>query len=247
MPEIWFFEGMIFLLLIGMAAARRVDLRRLLLLLAGLALALHSVRNLPLFTIVAVPVLADCGQQALERWGGALTRRRPLPANALTLALNGAVLLAVLLAVLVAVRPALSERTDGSLVARDFPIAAADFLQAHPPPGHMLNQYGWGGYLIYRLYPQQRVFVFGDAAVTGDRLLQDYASIIYLSPAEPALLDHYDVNWVIFKADDPLVTALRQANPRDEPGWFELGTYGQAVILMRDNAENRIYAQQSRG
>ncbi|TMD13463.1 MAG: hypothetical protein E6J00_08220 [Chloroflexi bacterium] len=247
MPEIWFFEAMIFLLLVGLAAARRIDLRQLLLLLAGLALALHSVRNLPLFTVVAVPALAACAQQALDRWGGALIRRRPLPANVLTLALNTTVLLVLALAVLVAIRPALSERTDGSLVARDYPIAAANFLNAHPPPGHMLNQYGWGGYLIYRLYPKQPVFVFGDAAVTGDRLLEDYARIVYITPAEPDLLDHYDVNWVIFKADDPLITTLRQANPPGRPGWFELGTYGQAVILMRDNAENRLYAEQSRG
>jgi hypothetical protein len=247
MPEIWFFEAMVFLLLAGFAAARRIDLRQMLLLLAGLALALHSVRNLTLFTIVAVPPLAACAQQALERWGGALTRRRPLPANAVTVAVNATVLLLVILSVLVAVRPALTERADGPLVARDFPLAAANFLAAHPPPGHMLNQYGWGGYLIYRLYPGQKVFVFGDAAVTGDSLLQDYARIVYLTPAEPGLLDHYDVNWVIFKADDPLITALRQASPPGEPGWFELGTFGQAVILMRENAENRLYAEQSRG
>lgn len=243
MPELWFFEAIIFLLLIGLAAARRVELRQLLFLLAGLGLALHSVRNLPLFSIVAVPPLADYAQQAFERWGGALRRRRPLPTNRLTLSVNALVILGVLLTVLVALRPALLERTDSKLVARDFPIAAADFLQKHPAPGHMLNQYGWGGYLIYRLSPLQPVFVFGDAAVTGDRLLEDYARIIYLSPDEPGLLDRYDVNWVIFKADDPLITALRQQlNPPGHPGWFELGTFGQAVILMRDTTENRLYA-----
>lgn len=243
MPELWFFEAMIFLLLLGLGVARRIELRQLLLLLAGLGLALHSVRHLPLFVIVAVPPLSEFAQQALERWGAVLRRRRPLPANALTLTVNLVVLLGVLATVLIAIRPALIERPDSKLVARDFPIAAANLLAAHPAPGHMLNQYGWGGYLVYRLFPTQPVFVYGDAAVTGDRLLQDYADIIYLSPREPDLLDRYGINWVIFKADDPLITALRQqtATP-GHPGWFMLGTYGQAAIMMRDTPANRAYA-----
>jgi len=73
--------------------------------------------------------------------------------------------------VLAASAPSLLQRVDGKLVARDFPIKAATFLQQHPAPGHMLNAYGWGGYLIYRLSavePPQKVFIFGDAALTGD-------------------------------------------------------------------------------
>src|SRR5207302_1143428 len=79
--------------------------------------------------------------------------------------------------VVLASLPSLLQRVDGKLVARDFPIKAADFLVAHPPPGHMLNVYGWGGYLIYRLggtTPPQPVFIFGDAALAGDQLLRDY-------------------------------------------------------------------------
>jgi hypothetical protein len=246
MPELWFFEAMIFLLLCGLAVARRVEFRQLLLLLAGLGLALHSVRNIPIFVIVAVPVLAEYGQQAFERWGGVLRRRRPLPLNSVTLAVNSLVLLAVVAVVLLAVRPALVQTVTGKQIARDFPIPAATFIAAHPPPGHMLNQYGWGGYLIYRLYPDQRVFVYGDAAVAGDKLLEDYAHLIYLSPDQSVLLDRYQINWVIFKSDDPLITELRQQlSAPGRPGWFELGSFGQATIMMRDTTANRAYAASS--
>ncbi len=246
--ELRIFEAMLFLIVGGLALARRVNLRQFLLLVAGLGLALQSVRHLALFVVVAVPALADYLQQAWERIGPRL-RRYPTPANAVTFAVNALALLLVVGVVAVASASALVQRVDGKLVARDFPVRAASFLRDHPPPGHMLNQYGWGGYLIYRLYPDQPVFVFGDAAVTGDRLLEDYAHIVFLSPDQPDLLDRYGINWVIFPSRDALITELRQDNSvPGHRGWFELGspgTFGDAAILLRDTPQNRAYAEQA--
>src|SRR5205807_10135 len=76
------FEAMIFLLIGGLALARRIEARQFLLLLVGLGLALHSVRNLSLFMLVAVPALADYAQQARERislrWPRRMTKTTPL-------------------------------------------------------------------------------------------------------------------------------------------------------------------------
>ena len=245
MSQMYAFEGMIFLLIGGLALARRIELRQFLFLVAGLALALHSVRNLSFFMLVAVPALADYAQQALDRTGRRWPSRRRVT-NGLSFALHSALLAALLLIVLVASAPSLVQRVDGKLVARDFPIKAADFLHQHPAPGHMLNVYGWGGYLIYRLYgvqPAQPVFIFGDAAVTGDRLLSDYDHLQSLGHDQARLLDDYGINWVIFRNDDPIITELRQV--RSAPGytgWFELKTFDKATIMMRDTPANRSYA-----
>jgi len=245
LTELRAFEAMVFLLIAGLALARRVELRQFLLLLAGLGLALQSVRHLSLFVVVAVPPLANFGQQAWERLD-VERRLRRIPSNRLTFAANGVVLLVLASVVVGATLPSLVQRVDGRRVARDFPVEAASFLVDHPPPGHMLNQYGWGGYLIYRLFPNQPVFVFGDAAVTGDQLLTDYAHLVYLSPEQPALIDRYGINWAIFPSTDALVTELRQDHSAPgHTGWFELGTFGHASILMRDTAENRAYAGQA--
>jgi hypothetical protein len=247
LTSLWPFAAMLFLLIAGLALARRVEARAFCLALASLALTLHSVRMLPFFVITATPLLAGCWQQVWEQAGPRRRRRSTTPANALTLGLNSVVLLIVLLTVVLAVRPALTQRIDGKQIARDFPIQAANFLVQHPPPGRMLNQYGWGGYLVYRLSPGQRVFVFGDAALMGDRLLQDYADIVYLNPDQPRLLNQYGVNWIIFRSDDPLVTELGQVrSTASTTGWFELGSFGQATILMRDTPQNRAYAASAR-
>src|SRR5207245_6861913 len=67
MSQMWAFEAMIFLVIVGLALSRRIEPRQLLLLLVGLGLALHSVRNLSFFMLVSVPALADYTQQARER------------------------------------------------------------------------------------------------------------------------------------------------------------------------------------
>ncbi len=250
LSQIWAFEAMIFLIIGGLALSRRIEPRQFLLLLLGLGLALHSVRNLSLFMLVAVPALADYAQQARDRLSLHWRRRAP-KTTPVTFALNLVMILLVLAIVAVASLPSLVQRVDGKLVARDFPIKAADFLVQHPAPGHMLNVYGWGGYLIFRLYgqtPAQPVFIFGDAALAGDQLLRDYDHLQSLGTDQAQLFERYQINWVIFHSSDPIITELRQIDRSPgQTGWFELGTFDKATVMMRDTPENRAYAAQARG
>ena len=250
MSQMWAFEAMIFLIIAGLALSRRIEPRQLLLLLVGLGLALHSVRNLSFFMLVAVPALADYAQQARERLSLSWPRRVP-KTTPLTFAANVVMIVLMLAIVAVASLPSLLQRVDGKLVARDFPIKAADFLVQHPPPGHMLNVYGWGGYLIFRLEghpPPQPVFIFGDAALDGDQLLRDYDHLQSLGQDQAQLLERYQINWVIFHSNDPIITELRQIrNSPGQTGWFELGTFDKATLMMRDTPANRDYAVKSRG
>src|SRR5206468_4440246 len=98
--------------------------RQFLLLLIGLGLALHSVRNLSVFMVMAVPALADYAQQARERlpWRWPLRIPKTTP---VTFAANVALVLALVALVALASVPSLVQRVDGKLVARDFPIRAA--------------------------------------------------------------------------------------------------------------------------
>jgi hypothetical protein len=248
MSQIWAFEAMIFLIIAGLALSRSIEPRQFLLLLIGLGLTLHSVRNLSFFMLVAVPALADYAQQARERlslrWGRRVPKTTPM-----TFAANVVLIVLLLAVVAVASLPSLLQRVDGKLVARDFPIKAADFLVQHPAPGHMLNVYGWGGYLIFRLdgQPQpQKVFIFGDAALAGDQLLRDYDHLQSLGTDQAQLLERYQINWVIFHSSDPIITELRQIHDAPGyPGWFELKTFDKATIMMRDTPANRAYAAAS--
>lgn len=42
-----------------------------------------------------------------------------------------------------------------------YPVKAADFIEKNDLKGNMYNEYGYGGYLLYRLYPKYKVFYDG--------------------------------------------------------------------------------------
>ena len=244
LPQLRFFELTVLLLLLLLVGRRSTTWRQLAIMLIGLGLALQSVRHLPLFMVVSVPVLAAAAQ---ARWAELTERnltqlilpsvRTAIVASALTLPLVAGY-------VFQALSPSLTQRLDGPRLSRLFPVEVVNVLQKHPPPGHMLNAYGWGGYLIYRLFPSSRVFIYGDGAVTDGPLLADYTRIASVTPDAPELLNGYDINWVIFRTEDPIITALRRAATDDgRPAWFELINADDATILMRDNDLNRRYVQ----
>src|ERR1700736_7004179 len=65
-------------------------------------------------------------------------------------------------------------RGQATATKANYPVAAADWLAAHPSVGtRVLNEYAWGGYLAYRFYPDptRRLFIYGECALMGDKLL----------------------------------------------------------------------------
>ncbi len=57
--------------------------------------------------------------------------------------------------------------------AQGFPAAAVDFMLAQRPPQPIYNEYVWGGYLIWRICPDYRVYIDGRADVYGDKLEEE--------------------------------------------------------------------------
>ena len=69
--------------------------------------------------------------------------------------------------------------TPGSKPKREhFPAAAVAFLSREHPPGPILNHYNWGGYFIWKLYPEYRVFMDGRADVYGDTFMDEFAALL---------------------------------------------------------------------
>ena len=97
----------------------------------------------------------------------------------------------------------------------------------------MFNQYGWGGYLAYRFYPQpnRKVFIFGEAALMGDGLLNDYEHIYALHSDWKTLLDRYGIDYVVENKGDPLPNVLAT-----QPDWTLVYQDSVAVIYIRKAA-----------
>src|SRR6266576_2550075 len=204
------FEAMIFLVVIGFAL-KRPSLYDVMLALAGLGLALQSVRNIPLFIAAATPILINtysgCWKElaAAQRWKFNLP---PRPAFAAITALALVVIVGVTaLRVSDTISPARQQKLDSA----NYPVGAADWLAAHPEVGtKMFNQYGLNIFLAYRFYPEpnRRVFIFGEAALMGDDLLNEYADVYYVRSNWKQVLDKYGVDYVVENNGDPLPNLL---------------------------------------
>ncbi|MHB8313242.1 MAG: hypothetical protein ACYDD0_08090, partial [Candidatus Dormibacteria bacterium] len=93
-----------------------------------------------------------------------------------------------------------------------FPVCAARWLETAPAGLRIFNQYGDGGFLAYTV-PRDKVFVFGDAALMGSRVLREYADIIDLSPSWLRTLDASPSELVLFARGSAFPDALqRQSN-----------------------------------
>lgn len=205
--------------------------------IAWLIMGLYSVRNVPLFVIVAMPVLAG----ALDEWLSAHHHRLKAlerlyhadrRISGIDLKLRGA-LLPGLTVVLVAVglRSGMDldfHRTGNGFDSQVFPVGAADWLEERPQAGQPFNYFPWGGYLLYRLWPDQKVFIDGQTDFYGEALTRQYEQVLTLSPGWDNVLEQYSVDWVILPVGEALAAELS-----GRPDWSVLYEDPTAIILSK--------------
>jgi len=114
-----------------------------------------------------------------------------------------------------------------------YPVKAVDYLRDHPQNA-MLNEYGWGGYLIHELYPQQKVFIDGRAdfyEYAG--VFADYLDMMHVEQNAFRLLDRYDIRACLLPRKSTLATVLGQL-----PQWKVAYSDDVAVLYVRDRASS---------
>jgi hypothetical protein len=94
--------------------------------------------------------------------------------------------------------------------------------------GVLLNEYDWGGYLIFNL-PQRPVFIDGRYVPYLGGVLDDYRALVSLRPGWRDLLDKYRVNELLLQPQRPLAVTLR------EDGWRvrSADPEGRWIVLAR--------------
>ncbi len=226
------FELMLLLIPIAFAL-RRPSLWDVCLTLAVTYLALSAVRHSALFVAAETPMLIWSFSSGWDRL--ALARRTSewmaLRAKAM-LAGAAAVLVIAIVGTGLFVRSTLDRQTTAT--AANFPVGASDWLAAHPTVGtHMFNQYGWGGYLISRFYPDpnRKVFSFGEATLLGNKVMQQVADVELGNPDWQQIFAEYDIDYVIDVPEAPEVLALEV-----DPQWTQVYDDGLAVIMVKNSA-----------
>jgi hypothetical protein len=237
-PSTWPFLLMLALTLAAFGLqARRVPAAQLFLICAWLVMALYSVRNVPLFAIVTAPPLASILSvwlvehaprlNLLARWLAMEERLRQIE-----ISLKGTLwpaVLTLLVVVVLASGAALDFSGKGNHFDEAiFPVAAVDWMQDNPQKGEGFNYFPWGGYLLYRMWPEEQVFIDGQTDFYGESLTRQYEQVITLAPGWQQVFEQYHVRWVLIPVDEPLVGVLIE-----QPGWSVAYQDETAVLLAR--------------
>ncbi len=194
--------------------------RDLILLLVSLYAGLISIRMIPFFVLIAVPLIS----RRLGDWPRPAPSSRRLPSAIRTL-LNAAIVLAM--AVFASLHITNVIRRQPQAEAQQFPAHAVAFLNNHPPSGPVFNHYDWGGYLIWKLYPSTPVFIDGRADLYGAKLFHDFADAYELKGSWQQVLQRWGIQTVMVPPDSALAVGLQSA-----PGWTVAYRDSQAVILI---------------
>ena len=141
----------------------RKDLFQVFICIGTGIMGFYQIRYLPFFIIAVLPFAA----KAVERF----------PRNTIA---KGALVLAIAYQFIVFApmeyKNIANLRNYGFVFENNFtPVSAVNFILDNKLEGNLLNEYNWGGYLIYRLGPERKVFV--DGRTLYDRSLWEWGIV----------------------------------------------------------------------
>ncbi|HEX4096381.1 MAG TPA: hypothetical protein VHX64_06610 [Caulobacteraceae bacterium] len=200
----------------------KVPIIRLMVLLGLFHLTLLETRQQMVLAVVGVLLLAEPISQTLA--GADPVVRLPTLSAAWRAGALAAILAVACLGA--AIRMAIPAHLTQGPTA---PITALDHVPASLRQQHVLNEYGFGGYLIFN---HVRPFIDGRADMYGDDFIHPYMKVKKRDlPELKAMLARYGVRWTIWAADDPVVTDMDAL-----PGWKRLYADKTAVVHVKVGA-----------
>ena len=123
-----------------------------------------------------------------------------------------------------------------------YPVGAAEFVRAEKIPGNIFHNYEWGGYLMWTLFPEYRVF--WDARQISSEMFLLGTRIMAGDPERDAILNRYDVNTIILSPVH-YMTGGRQARILDplrrDPRWVLVYAGGSEVVFVRASSVDLLW------
>ena len=224
------------LLIVAVMAAgsliRRVRWTEALMIVFWAHMALGSVRHVPIFVVVATPILAA---EATRWWQAAIERvpkasvwrifeslSRDLAAG---FRRSSAWTLAAIAALVILDQPL---KWPHDFPAEKFPVKLVDRHGPELARSRVFTLDQWADYLIYRSWPQQKVFFDGRSDFYGKELGQQYLRLLEGRSGWEDILRRYGFRLVLIPPDGPLSSLLKR-----HPGWEIVEDTGQAILLRR--------------
>jgi hypothetical protein len=224
----WPFLFLIVFLVILLGITKHKKPFAVLLTSAGwLAMALYSTRNIPLFVLASTPLIVPAFDHLLQEY----SPKKPLALidtfGFIQNQLKGSMLTwaaIIVLGLASWLQPA--SLKDRNQFSEDiFPVQAVGWLESNPQRGNVFNHFPWGGYLLYRTWPEMLVFIDGQTDFYGESLTRQYETVITLQEGWQDVLTEYEVSWVLIPVNSSLANQLNI-----EDGWKVVYQDQTAVI-----------------
>jgi hypothetical protein len=231
--DMWPFMFMVAFALFALIQERKLQVLEALLLAGWTILSLYSVRNMPLFAVITAPIYGELIQPWAEKILNWL-KRASGPRESVNI-LRGYVWIIVPILFLGSVlwrgSPIDQKGTGNIFLPNVMPVQAVDWLQKNPQDGKMFNHFIWGGYILYRMWPHETVFIDGQTDFYGEKLMREYFDVINVNTNWEKILDQYQVSWLIIPRDEALAKYLYSI---DDGPWHVIYQDDTAVIFRRD-------------
>lgn len=230
------FEALMFLgiALAGFLVSRRKYVEALLILFWAHN-ALQSVRHISVFVIIASPIIAA----EISRWLRSLCLGKPMHSTARILesmsedltpaCRGGGVWIAATILLFVMWKD--PQKWPQDFPAERFPVAMVTKHAKLLQQSRVLAPDEWGDYMLYRLYPEIRVFFDGRSDFYGPQLGKDFVGLLQGSHEWESLLKKHQFTAAMIPPNWPLASILKL-----DPAWRIIEDDGSAILFLKRSA-----------
>ena len=205
------------------------------------AFGVDSARHIPLFLIAASPAIAV----EATRWWNFFCADRPknsIPGILHSLSADVAVGLrrttfwiVVGVIPIVLITTAKNWPTD---FATTFPINMVTAHQDRLSGSRLFTMDQWGDYILYKVWPRQKVFVDGRSDFYGQAFGEEYISLMNADFKWSEIVKRYGFDLMLLPVNWPLASVLKLS-----PEWRVVADDGTAILFERSNL--RKYGKKS--
>jgi hypothetical protein len=214
---------------------RRITVTEAILLLAFLFAGFKSTRMVIWWGIVSAPILAvhfcsiDAVRERISRGKGqgAKSESECPPLNIIIFIL----LVIIAISFLPWIRPYHPIKKFRAFInPKTNPVEIVNYIEREKLKGNMYNDINWGSYIIWRLWPEYKVFADNRLHLVPGKIWKDYSDVEYGLANWEKILDKYKISFVVLSKKDNKRTI---EFIKDSPGWKEVYEDDAGAVFVR--------------
>jgi hypothetical protein len=204
-------------------AVQRKSFVPLVLVLGWGHLALFAARNVPLFAIIAAPLIGRAFNEMIDRardaglapWfrrlaGAFQSGAAEFGETDALWRLHAASAAVMAVITLLLLSPAATGKLKAEYDPKRYPAEALSILRDNPN-SRIFADDEWGDYLVYNLYPRQKVFIDGRDDFYGQDFEQKYLDLMTMKYDWERYLGQYKIDTIVLSPKAGLATVIKES------------------------------------